>query len=186
MSEGSPSIIDIVAPGKTGLSEEEWGKAFVLLAKIIRREAESTTVVRLSGFLNIRVSQKQLEKIQAPTDFYLAKQGIYFSTEPLRSSLALTWYTWGVCREDGLLFLGRAIYYNPPGEAFVLEILKPTPANILKAVRECDGDVEYLALCRKLAGATGEFVNRKQRAFLSSAASQAQAEMIVRELERIT
>jgi hypothetical protein len=180
MSEGTPSIVGIIAPGKTGLSEEEWGKSLELLARLVRSRAEKTTLVPLSAFLRMEgMSSSAIEKAIGSTAACLKKQGIFFSANSKSRPPIIDWLVWGVCRDDDL-FLGHVIL-NRQEDTFVIETFEPTPKNVFDKTKE-----EPFTLCCRMANATGAFVDRAQSNLIEALTTKAKAMMVLEDLRRFS
>lgn len=189
MEEGAPSIIDIVAPGQTGLSDEQKSKSFERIARVLRKQMDRTSPIRLSAHLSLQgVSHDCLEKVCAPADFYLMKQGVYFSTEVrFFNPGSYSWITWGVCREDTLLFLARCRHLKESdGECLMVDVQEPTLSNILAQIRTEYPGLSYMALCRRLASAMNETVDSRMESLTHAIADRARLQSFIEDLGKFS
>ncbi|MDO8579790.1 MAG: hypothetical protein Q7R72_02900, partial [bacterium] len=154
MSEGTPSILNVIAPGKTGLSEKEWINVVEILGRRVRSEMDRVSLPNLSDFLleanNLHDAEKFLrDDDPAPNRFFLIKQGFYFSStvriNPNR------WCVWGVCREDNLWSLIVFTWAGDYQRLFMEVKCCPTPSQILEEMQKLDGvKFTYLSMCKHL------------------------------------
>ena len=185
MNGGTPSIIDIVAPGKTGLSEEGWAKALELLARMLRSQAEKFTLPKFEEFLCvIGVSKNAVDGVDATMKSHLKEQGVFFSANANSTGRMVDWYAWGVLRRGSLLFLAHVIQ-DMAADSITIQILEATPTAILSKARNSRGDsMNYFKSCQQLAYALGEFTKKAEATYTNALVNEVKAGMIVNELSR--
>ncbi|MEK7607822.1 MAG: hypothetical protein AAB484_02805 [Patescibacteria group bacterium] len=165
MNEGLPSILKVIASGKTGLSEEEWIAVVEMFGLRVRSEMERVSLPRLSAFvaqansLENAVSLLREEDL-IPNQFWLSKQGLYFSSIIRLDFLpdSRYWFVWGVCREDSLWSLIKFSMARFPvtgqddQEVLTMTSVPRTgPKEILETMRRTNGKFTYFDICTCLA-----------------------------------
>jgi hypothetical protein len=193
MSEGLPSILDIIAPGKTGLSEEGWIKAVELMGRRVRSEMEKVSLSKLAdaafGKHLHPIEDKLIGGDPITLRFFLTKQGLYFHSIVRMSPIR--WLVWGVCREDSLWSLTRFTEIGnedcdalDENRKFRMDPIQGVqPPEILERLREFEGQrFNYFKMCEMLASFGDNVYNQRVellgKAALGRAKFQADLEVL--------
>ena len=160
MNEGTPSIMDVVPVGNAGITEDEQIEMVNIFARRLRGSMDRMSLFTLRRFLQVtqNFTDEELASLTCADDplRWLVIQGCFWPSNVRFPKGERFWFVAGVCREDGLWFLGKFSLKGMEGhEGFHLEVMKDVgPKEVRDTLKAQNGEwgTDYFHMCASLVG----------------------------------